>query len=402
MKTSQEKIILLILAFINFTHIIDFMIMMPLAPQLIPFFNINPQQFGYLVSSYTISAGISGFLMAFFVDRLNRKTTLLMGYIGFIVGTIACGLAPTYDLLLLARIVAGTFGGLIGAQVLSIVGDVVPFERRGQAMGIVMLAFSMASIVGVPFGLYVANALSWHAPFLIVGGVGMLIIPAIYLFLPNLNTHIQKGAKFSPMSVIAPILTNYNQQIGILMMVLLITGHFLVIPFLSPYMVSNVGFTKETLPLIYLFGGVVTLFSSPIVGKFSDKYGKFKVLYFGIIASMLPILLITHLQQTPLYVALMISCIFFIFTGARIIPAQAIITSLVPAQQRGSYMSISSSLQQLAMGIAAFVAGSIIIEGEDKKLLNYNYVGYLSVLVSLVAMFVAYLLSKQQTKNSTE
>ena len=140
---SKESIILLLLAAINFTHILDFMIMMPLGNYLMPYFNISSQQFSMLVAAYTFSAGISGFLAAFFVDRFDRKRVLLVGYSGFLVGTLFCALSPTYSILLLSRIVAGMFGGLIGAQVVSIVADIVPYERRGAAMGIIMAAFSV-------------------------------------------------------------------------------------------------------------------------------------------------------------------------------------------------------------------------------------------------------------------
>lgn len=394
MNSRQEKIILYLLASINFTHIIDFMIMMPLGPQLMRYFQISPQQFGYLVSSYTISAGISGFLMAFFADKFNRKSILLGGYLGFVIGTIACGIAPTYELLMTARIVAGTFGGLIGAQVLSIVGDVVPFERRGQAMGIVMSAFSLASVVGVPFGLFVANSLSWHAPFIFVGLMGALVLPMVYTYMPDMKSHIKPQKGFNPLQVILPILQNRLQMLGILLMVVLIFGQFVVIPYLSPYMVANVGFTEQELPLIYLCGGLFTLYTSPRIGKMADRYGKENVLYVGIVLTGLTVIAITNLPAVPLYVALIVSSLFFIFMGARIIPAQAITTSLVSPQQRGSYMAITSSLQQLAMGGASLLAGTMIGKDAAGHLLYFNFIGYISVGVSLCAIPVAVWISR--------
>lgn len=389
MTKQQENIILYLLAAINFTHIIDFMIMMPLGPQLMRYFNITPQAFSYLVSAYTISAGISGFLMAFFVDRFNRKSVLLLGYIGFVVGTIGCGIAPTYALLMSMRILAGFFGGLIGAQVLSIVGDIVPFERRGQAMGVIMSAFSLASVVGVPFGLYVATQITWHAPFIFVGIMGGVLIPFVFTYLPDMKGHIQQQQGFNPMRVISPILQSTHQQMGILLMVVLIFGQFVMIPYLSPYMVSNVGFREDQLPLIYFFGGFLTLFTSPMVGKLADRYGKFLILLVGVVTSGIMVLVLTNLPAVPLYVALIITTMFFISTGARIIPAQAITTSIVPPQQRGSYMSITSSLQQLVMGLAALVAGSIIGKDAEGHLLHYHYIGYLSVFVSSMGILVA-------------
>ncbi|TAF64678.1 MAG: MFS transporter [Cytophagales bacterium] len=392
---KQERIILFILALINFTHIIDFMIMMPLGPQLMRYFQILPQAFSYLVSSYTVSAGISGFLMAFWVDSFNRKKVLLVAYIGFVIGTIACGLADTYLLLMLARIVAGAFGGLINAQILSIIGDIIPFERRGSAMATIMLAFSMASIIGVPFGLYLANIINWQYPFLIVGGAGALLIPAIYAYIPSLQGHIEAQKNvFNFWKVVLPIWESRTQQVGILLTMSLIMGQFLVIPFLSPYMVANVGFTEETLPFIYFFGGILTFVVAPLVGKWSDKYGKFRMLLMGIFLSSLTILVLTHLPATTLPIALIFTSAFFIFTTARIIPAQAITTALVPPQQRGSYMSLSSSLQQLVMGLAAFVAGNIVVKNELGNIMHYNWVGYLSVSFSALGIVIALYLRK--------
>ena len=186
----KERILLLLLASINFTHILDFMVMMPLGNFLMPYFKITPQLFSFVVAAYSIAAAVSGFSAAFFVDRFDRKKVLLFGYIGYIIGTICCGLAPNYALLLTLRIVAGLFGGLIGAQVMSIVADSFPYEKRGQAMGILFSAFSLASIVGVPFALFLADSISWHAPFILIGVLGILIIPAVMKYLPSMTGHI--------------------------------------------------------------------------------------------------------------------------------------------------------------------------------------------------------------------
>jgi MFS transporter, DHA1 family, inner membrane transport protein len=394
MTKRQENIILFLLAAVNFTHIIDFTIMMPMASQLIQDLKISHQSFSYLVSSYTISASISGFFMAFFVDTYDRKSVLLTGYIGFILGTIGCGLATTYEILITMRIITGFFGGLIGAQVFSIIGDVVPFERRGHAMGIITSAFSCASVVGLPFGLYVATTITWHTPFILVGFMGIMIIPLIYRFLPAMKGHITQQKGFNPINVIRPILQSKHQQMGVLLILTLTFGQFVIIPYLASYMISNVGFTQEQLPLIYFFGGFFTLFTSPLIGKFADNYGKFLVLIIGIITSTAMAFLLTNLTVVPIYLALLFTTLFFIFTGARIIPAQAITTSIVPPQQRGSYMSIMTSLQQLIMGLATFTAGNIIGEDLEGNLLNYHVIGYLSVVISILGVIITLQLRK--------
>jgi predicted MFS family arabinose efflux permease len=162
---KKEKILLFILASIQFTSIMDFMIMMPLGPQLMRIFQINPQEFGFLVSAYTFAAGFSSFIGVFWIDNFDRKKALMNMYLGFLLGTLACALSPTYTILVLSRILTGLFGGLLMALVFSIIGDVIEEKRRGTAMGYVSTSFSLASVLGVPFGLFIASFWNWHAPF---------------------------------------------------------------------------------------------------------------------------------------------------------------------------------------------------------------------------------------------
>lgn len=366
------------------------MIMMPLGPQLIRIMHISPLQFSYLVSAYTFSAGVSGFAAAFFVDKYDRKKVLLTGYIGFIVGTFACAFSPTYHLLLASRILAGTFGGLIGAQVQSIVADTFPFERRGKAMGTLMAAFSVASVVGVPLGLYFATVYNWQYPFMIVGALGLIIIPLVYFYIPNMVDHIQKHeTKPNPFAVITNILSNTNQLRALMLTSTLMFAHFIIVPLLSPFMVANVGFTEHQLTYIYLVGGTLTIFSAPLVGKLADKYGKHSVLTAFSFIALLPLFFITHIGVVPLYVALTITAGFFVFSGGRMIPSMALVSSVVTPQQRGSFMSINSSLQQITTGLAAFIAGNIVIKSSEGPLLHYNWIGYISIVATFACILIA-------------
>lgn len=387
---KKEKLVLFSLALIQFTHIMDFMIMMPLGPQLMRIFQITPAQFGLLVSAFTFSAGIFGFLGAFFIDRLDRKTTLLFIYSGFIIGTLACSVAPTYHWLLAARVFTGMFGGVAGALILSIIGDLIPNERRASAMGIVMAAFSIASVFGVPFGLYMANKFSWHAPFLFIGCIGFGIITLIAFAIPNMKGHIvSKMERPGPIKVITNVTSNPNQLRALLLMFLLMLGQFSVIPFLSPYMVSNVGFTESDLTYIYLIGGFFTIFSSPMVGRLADRIGRYKVFTLFVFISLIPLFGITNMIKIPMPFVLVITSIFFICAGGRMIPASTMITSSVLPQQRGSFMSINSSVQQLSSSLAAFIAGLIVQKNAAGELVNYNYVGYIAIAASLLAILVA-------------
>ncbi len=366
------------------------MIMMPLGPQLIRIMHISPLQFSYLVSAYTFSAGVSGFAAAFFVDKYDRKKVLLTGYTGFIIGTFACAFSPTYHLLLASRILAGTFGGLISAQVQSIVADTFPFERRGKAMGTLMAAFSVASVVGVPLGLYFATVYNWQYPFMIVGALGLIIIPLVYFYIPNMVDHIQKHeTKPNPFAVITNILSNTNQLRALMLTSTLMFAHFIIVPLLSPFMVANVGFTEHQLTYIYLVGGTLTIFSAPLVGKLADKYGKHSVLTAFSFIALLPLFFITHIGVVPLYVALTITAGFFVFSGGRMIPSMALVSSVVTPQQRGSFMSINSSLQQITTGLAAFIAGNIVIKSSEGPLLHYNWIGYISIVATFACILIA-------------
>ena len=388
--THKERILLLLLASINFTHIMDFMIIMPLGTYLMPLFSINPQQFSLIVSAYTFSAGIIGFLAAFFVDRFDRKKVLLTGYIGFIIGTFACAFAPSYGFLVAARIFAGGFGGLISAQVLSIVGDAIPFERRGKAMGILMAAFSFASAIGVPTGLFLAKHFGWHIPFIVIGCMGLIVIPFVHFNVPNMTGHIQSiASRPSPITVLTNIKKDKNQQRALMLMIVLIIGHFSIIPFIAPYMEFNVGFTKNQVTLIYFVGGIVTMVTGPLIGTMADKYGKLKVFTIFALLATIPIFLLTNMPPIPYYFVLIVSAFFFIFTGGRMIPAQAMITSVVAPKQRGGFMSINSSLQQIATGFAAMFAGLIVQKTSTGQLVNYNYVGYIGICLTIACIFLA-------------
>ncbi len=386
----KERILLLLMAAINFTHILDFMIMMPLGNFLMPYFNISTQQFSLVVASYSLSAFVSGLIAAFFVDRFDRKKILLFGYTGFIIGTICCGIAPTYELLLASRILAGLFGGLIGAQVLSIVADTFSYERRGQAMGILLSAFSLASIVGIPFGLILAGQISWHAPFILIGVLGIIIIPLVNKFLPAMTAHLDADkAHVKPVELLKNILSNKQQMIALLLSGSLMLGHFLIIPFLNPYMELNVGFNETQRNLVYMVGGIASFISAPMIGKLADKYGKHKVFYIFAGLSLITIFLITNMPAIKYYYVLMVTGVWFAFSTGRTIPAQAIISNVVHPEQRGSFMSFNSSFQQMFTGLASLIAGFIVVQGADNKIHHYNWVGYLSIAVVIAAIFIA-------------
>src|SRR5688500_6980314 len=398
----NERILLFLLASINFTHILDFMIMMPLGNYLMPYFDITPRQFTFLVAAYTLSAGVSGFAAAFFVDRYDRKKVLLIGYTGFLLGTLACGFAPSYLLLLFSRLLAGVFGGIIGAQVLSIISDVVPYERRGAAMGSVMSAFAIASTIGVPFALYLANLFSWHAPFILVGGLGIALIPLIVKYVPVMKKHIQTDSQNKKFDVLLSVFKDKTQWMALIFSSLLMMGHFLIIPFINPYMEFNLGYSKFQTPMIYLFGGIASFFAANILGRLADKYGKLKVFTVCMLLSLPLVITITQLPFIPFSIVLALFAIWFSLATGRGVTAQALISNVVEPQKRRSFMSFNSSVQQLGTSAASIIAGLIVIKGSKGEIFRYHWVGYLSVFVLTIAILLGYKIFKRTDKVITE
>jgi predicted MFS family arabinose efflux permease len=387
---SKERLLLLALAAVNFTHIMDFMIMMPLGPQLMELLHITPQQFSLAVSAYGITAGISGFIAAFFVDRFDRKSILVFAYIGFLLGTFSCAWAPNYELLVAARVLAGFFGGMIGAQVLAIVADTFAYERRAMAMGALMTAFSAASVAGVPAGLWLAAMFSWHMPFLAIGFLGVLVLVLVFLAVPPMNRHItEKQADQKPFQVLSDIFNTPNQMRALSFSIVLMLGHFLIIPFITPSLVGNAEFSQDHIFLVYFVGGLLTLFSAPLVGKLADTRGKYPVFVLFAVLSLAPVWLITNVWPMPLWAILSISGLFFIFVNGRMIPTQALVSSVVHPQKRGGFMSINSSVQQLATGLSSIIGGAIVAKSADGRILNYQWVGYLSMVLILVSIWLA-------------
>ncbi len=397
--SKNERLIIILLASINFTHILDFMIMMPLGNYLMPYFQISPRQFTFLVGAYTLTAAVSGFAAAFFVNQFDRKRLLLYGYGGFLLGTLACGFAPTYELLLASRVLAGLFGGLIGAQVLSIVADLIPYERRGSAMGAIMSAFAVASTLGVPFSLYLANLISWHAPFILVGVLGIAIIPLVMKYIPVMSSHIQEqsGSKFD---VLTEVIKSPTQRLALLFSALMMMGHFMIIPFINPYMEFNNGYPKSITPMIYLVGGIASFASANILGRVSDRYGKLPVFSISVLVSLFFVWMITNLPPVHFSVVLVLFAFWFTLATGRAVSAQAMVSNVVSMKHRGSFMSFNSSVQQFGTSLASFVAGLVVMKSADGKITHYNWLGYISIAILITCFILAQYLFKRKASDS--
>ncbi len=386
----KELVILFTLAFVQFSNILDGMIMMPLAPTIKTIFLINTRHFGWLVSSFGIAAGCSAFASTFWVDKFDRKKTLIILYIGFIIGTYLCAIASNYHFFLLARIFTGIFGGVSGSVILAIVGDVIPTQRRAQGMGIIMMGFALASIVGIPAGLMLANAFSWQMPFYAICALGVLVLLCIVIFIPNVTTHLTSTNKISVKQFYKTVFNSQSLLIALSLPAIMVVAHMAIIPYITDYCVNNLHLSMVTdVPFIYLIGGILSVIAAPMVGKLADKHGRYKLFVILSIIAIYPIIAITHTTTNSVYVFISFSTFMFIASGTRLIPVQTMVTSAIEPQLRGRFMALNSALQQFAMGIITLIGGLIITNTNNGELQNYNCVGYIAVIATILSLFIA-------------
>jgi len=400
--TPYQKFVVALLAFLQFTIILDFMIMSPMGALLIPVLKITPSQFGLVVSVYAFSAGISGILAAGFADRYDRKKFLMFFYVGFVFGTLICGIAPSYPFLLIGRMITGIFAGVIGSIVLAITTDVFSFDQRGQVVGYIQSAFAGSQILGIPMGLYLSNLWGWHMPFLMIVGISVVVGLVIFIYLRPVDTHLKKRVDFNAFHHLKATITYPKYLFAFASTALLSTGGFMLMPFGSAFSVNNLGIPMEKIPMMYLITGICTIFTAPLVGRASDRFGKFNVFIFGTILTIVMVLIYTNLGITPLPIAIMVNAILFVGIFSRMIPSQAMVSAIPAQTMRGSFMAISSSLQQVSGGIASIIAGWIVVQGVDGKLQNFDILGDILVVTSLITVVLMFYIHRNYVREANK
>ncbi|MTV38718.1 MFS transporter [Duganella radicis] len=383
--SGYQKQVVAMLAFLQFAVILDFMIMSPLGAVIMPDLKIAPSQFGLVVSAYAFSAGVSGLLTAGFADRYDRKKLLLFFYTGFIVGTVWCGLAQSFESLLAARVFTGLFGGVIGSIVLAISTDLFPPQMRGRVMGLIQTAFAASQVLGIPAGIYLSNQWNWHVPFMAMAAFGLIGGLLVAWKLQPVDAHLGQPQEHSPFMHLFHTVTEKRYLLAFCVTALLTTGGFMLMPFSSAYIVNNMGIDLHHLPTVYLVTGICTIFIGPLIGRAADAIGKFRVFLFGTGLSIAMVLIYTHLGHIPLWMLVLVNSVMFVGIFSRMIPFQAISSTVPSMTQRGSYNAISASIQQLAGGVSSVVSGHIVTQAADGRLLHFDTVGYVVVGTSLVA-----------------
>ncbi len=401
--TGYQKFVIFILAITLFTVVLDFMVMSPMGDILMKSLSMKPSQFGLAVSSYAFSAGISGLLTAGFADKFDRKKLLLFFYFGFILGTFLCGFANTYPFLIAARIITGLFGGVIGSIAMAIIADIFDIQHRGRVMGFLQMGFSASQVLGIPIGLYLANFWGWHAPFLWIAAMATVIAFLIASRMHPLTKHlmVQKGG--SALKHLLHTVSKKDYRVGFTATTLLSIGGYMMMPFGSAFAINNLKVTQHQLPLMFMITGLSTLVIMPLVGKFSDKIDKFKIFAIASVWTIVMVLIYTHLTITPFVIVVLLNILLMAGVMSRMIPSQALVTGIPAMQDRGAYMSVNASIQQIAGGVAAAVAGMIVVQKTKySPIEHYDTLGYIIVCISCISIFLIYRVSAMVKKRSRE
>lgn len=403
--TSYEILVIAVLAILQFTIILDFMVLSPLGVMLLEELDITTAQFGWVVSAYAFSAGASGLLTAGFADKFDRKKLLLFFYTGFVIGTLLCAIADNYQHLLIARIVTGLFGGVIGSIGFAIITDIFKLEVRGRVMGFVQMAFATSQVMGIPIGLYLANRLGWHSPFYMIVALSIVVGIVILIYFKPINAHLAVKSDRNALMHLIKTVSNSTYLRAFAATTLLATGGFMLMPFGSAFSVNNLGLTQDQLPMLYMITGMCSMIAGPLIGKYSDVIGKYRIFVIGSVSGMIIIMFYANLGITPLWIIILLNVLLFIGISSRMISASALMTAIPDLSDRGAFMSVNSSIQQISGGVASIVAGLIVVQTESGRLEHYDILGYVvacTMLITVVMMYFIDQFVKQKSFSQTQ
>jgi predicted MFS family arabinose efflux permease len=385
--TPYQKLVIALIAVLQFTVVLDFMVMSPLSDFLIKSLDITPAQFGVVVSSYAFSAALSGILAAGFADRYDRKKILLFFYTGFLAGTLFCGLATTYPTLVAARVLTGLFGGVIGATGMAIVADLFDLSQRGRALSFTQLAFSASQVLGIPISLIIANRWGWNAPFIMIVGLALILGLLVVWKMRPVDKHLALGQNTRALTHLWNTVAKRRYRIGFFTTAFLSIGAFMMMPFGSVFAVNNLGVSPDDLFIVFMSTGVTSIIVMPLIGRLSDKFDKLKVFAIGSIGSIIMVLYYTNLGPTPLVAVIVVNMLMFSMIMSRMVPSTALVSALPEPKDRGAFMSITASLQQLAGGIGSMVAGMIVVQKTNTSPLeNFDVLGIVVAACVLITL----------------
>jgi len=392
--TPYQFLLVGTLALVLFTIVLDFMVISALSAILLPKLEITTKEFGLLVSAYPISAGISAILLSGYADKFDRKKLLLFFYSGFLFGVLFCANAPSYQVLIVARIITGMFGGLVGSICFAILADLFETNQRGRAMGLLQMASAGSQILGLPLALYMASELDWHLAFWLILAIGIIAVFLVFLKIRPVNTHLQRQVESYPLLHSLKIVSNRNYLLGFLNNILLVSGDIILMTFSSAFCTNNLGVHLDDLPLLYLIAGISTFICAPIIGRLTDKYGKLNVFVTGTIMAIIVVAVFTNLGASPLSTIIIIHTFIFLGINARSISSSALGTVIPEEEDRGAFMAVDASMQQAVGGLAAMAAGWIVFQSEDGMINNFPILGWVVITIMIFTIGSMYALDR--------
>lgn len=377
----REPRLLFLLGAVQFVNVLDFMMVMPLGPDLAPALGIATSQLGLVGGSYTAAAAVSGIVSSFFLDRFDRKKALAWSLVGLVLGTAAGGFAVELYTLLAARLLAGAFGGPATSLSFAIIADVIPIERRGRAMGAVMGAFSVASVFGVPAGLELSRLGGWRLPFFAVAGLGAVIVGLALALMPSFTGHLR--ARSAAQGSVFELLTDRAAVLSLVATAISMMGNFAIIPNLPAYWQFNRGYPREYFGLLYLVGGIVTFGTMRLSGRMVDRFGPTRVAVIGSLLFVLN-LVVGFIRPLEAFPVMVVFVAFMAFGTFRVIPMQALSSRVPSPSVRARFMSTQSAVQHLASASGAVIASMMLTELPGGALEGMEHVAMLTLVLALI------------------
>lgn len=379
----SERTIVFLVGAVQFVNILDFIMVMPLGPDFAIGLGIPAAHLGYIGGSYTAAAAVSGLAGALFLDRFDRRSALGVAMLGLVLGTLAGGFATSLSTLIAARIIAGLFGGPATSISLSIIADVIPPERRGRALGAVMGAFSVASVLGVPAGLELARHGGWRLPFFAVAGVGLVVTAAAIFSLPSLRLHLERKKT----EIALPFFEIFSRPVVLYSLSLTATAmvsSFVLVPNISAYLQYNLGYPRDALWILYLVGGSVGFFAMRVIGRLVDRFGSFRVSVAGAL-SFSAVIYSGFIAYSPTIPVLVIFVGFMLSSSLRNVPMNTLTTKVPSPRERARFMSIQSAVQHFAAAVGAFLSAKLLHELPSHRLEGITTIAWLAITGSLAA-----------------
>jgi predicted MFS family arabinose efflux permease len=399
-NTVSEGRLLFLIGAVQFVNVLDFMMVMPLGPDFAKALDMPVSSIGLVGGSYTAAAAISGLAGASFLDRFDRRQALAATLTGLVLATAAGGLALNLNMLLAARIAAGCFGGPATALCLAIIGDAIPVQRRGRAMGAFMGSFSLASVLGVPSGLKLAELSDWRLPFFAVAGLGLLIVPLAFMFLPPLRLHLERTGHDSQAA--APRLSAMLRPSVLLSLAAIscaMVSSFALMPNIATWVQFNLGYPREQLPWLYLVGGILSFVTMRVAGGLTDRHGAAWVATGGV-ALFIVNTYFAFIEPSHAIPILPLFAGFMVTSSFRVVPMQALSSRVPQPHERARFMSLQSAVQHMAGAVGAVISSQLLSSDAHGALVGMETLAWLAIGVTTLVPFVLFALQARVTASS--